>query len=179
MQLARDKHLGEIVDAEQLWIIAPVDPLGYECRGSSALATPCSYRSENKVRNYFSAKDGYKAGYDVGVEGEVELMKRAREQRVSTREGFPGSYPNRLVLRDPHPVAGSNGTLTAATSAGGRRTGSNGSGEARRDRHWAAQTIRLICCNFLNYPCDREASVRPLQYTVCYSPQMRRPDVFE
>ncbi|MGR2682590.1 hypothetical protein [Chromobacterium haemolyticum] len=153
MESARDKHTGEIVDAEQLWIIDPVDPLGYECRGCGALATPCSYRPENKVRPYFSAKDGHNAGCDV--EGEVELVKRARKQRVSTREGFPGSFPNRLVLRDTRPVAGTKGTPTATTSAGGCRTGSNGSSEEQRDRHWAAQTIRPICRTFVNYPHDR------------------------
>lgn len=154
MESARDKHTGEIVDAEQLWIINPVDPMGYECRGCGALVIPCSYRPENKVRPYFSAKDGHNAGCDV--EGEVELVKRARKQRISTREGFPGSFPNRLVLRDTRPVVGSNGTPTVATSAGGRRTGSNGSSEAQRDRHWAAQTIRPICRTFVNYPYDRD-----------------------
>ncbi len=154
MESARDKCTGEIVDAEQLWIIDPVDPLGYECRGCGASVTPCSYRPENKVRPYFSAKDGHDAGCDV--EGEIELVKRARKQRVSTREGFPGSFPNRLVLRDTRPVAGSNGTPTDATSTGRYRAGSNGSAEAQRDRHWAAQTIRPICRTFVNYPYDRD-----------------------
>lgn len=154
MESALNKHTGEIVDAEQLWIINPVDPLGYECRGCGAQATPCSYRPENKVRPYFSAKDGHNSGCDV--EGEVELVKRARKQRVSTPEGFPGSFPNRLVLRDTRPVAGSNGILTAATSDGRRRAGSDSSGEAQRDRHWAAQTIRPICRTFLNFPYDRD-----------------------
>lgn len=154
MESARDKHTGEIVDAEQLWIINPVDPLGYECRGCGAQATPCSYRPENKVRPYFSAKDGHNAGCDV--EGEVELVKRARKQRVTTREGFPGSFPNRLVLRDTRPVVGPDGSPTAPAGGGGRRTGSNGSSETRRDRHWAAQTIRPICRTFINHPFDRD-----------------------
>jgi hypothetical protein len=154
MESARDKHTGEIVDAEQLWVIDLVDPQGYECRGCSAQATPCSYRPENKVRPYFSAKEGHKVGCDV--EGEVELIKRARKQRVSTREGFPGSFPNRLVLRDTRPVAGQNGAPISPTGGGGRRTGSDGSSETRRDSHWAAQTIRPICRTFINYPYDRD-----------------------
>lgn len=113
MESACNKHTGEIVDAEQLWTIDPVDPIGYECRGCGAPATPCSYRPENKVRPYFSAKDGHNAGCDV--EGEVELVKRARKQRISTRAGFPGSFPNRLVLRDKREVVNSNGTPTIAT----------------------------------------------------------------
>lgn len=154
MESARDKRTGEIVDAEQLWIINPVDPLGYECRGCGAPVTPCSYRPENKVRPYFSAKDGHNA--DCDVEGEVELVKRARKQRVTAREGFPGSFPNRLVLRDTRPVAGSDGSPTAPAGSGGHRNSSNGSSETRRDRHWAAQTIRPICRTFINYPFDRD-----------------------
>ncbi len=50
MESARDRYTGEIVDAEQLWVINPVDPLGFECRGCGALATPHSYRSENKAQ---------------------------------------------------------------------------------------------------------------------------------
>ena len=154
MESARDKRTGEIIDAEQFWIINPVDPLGYECRGCGAQATPCSYRPENKVRPYFSAKDGHNTGCDV--EGEVELVKRARKQRVTTREGFPGSFPNRLVLRDTRAVVDPDGSPTAPEGDGGRRTGSNGSSETRRDRHWAAHTIRPICRTFINYPFDRD-----------------------
>ncbi|CAJ5232334.1 Uncharacterised protein [Burkholderia pseudomallei] len=157
MESARDKRTGEIVDAEQLWIIDPVDPLGYECRGCGALATPCSYRPENKVRPYFSAKDGHNAGCDV--EGEVELVKRARKQRVSTREGFPGSFPNRLVLRDTRPMVGPSGTPATPTNNGGHRTNSNGSTETQQDRRWAAQTIRPLCRTFINYPFDRNLSL--------------------
>lgn len=158
MESACDKHTGEVVDAEQLWIIVPVDPMGYECRGCGALVTPCSYRPENKVRPYFSAKDGHNAGCDV--EGEVELVKRARKQRISTREGFPGSFPNRLVLRDTREVADPNGTLIVATSAGGRRIGSMGSSETQRDRHYTAQTIRPISRTFINYPYDRDLPLK-------------------
>lgn len=153
MQSARDKHTGEIVDAEQLWIIDLVDSLGYECRGCGAQATPCSYGPENKVRPYFSAKDGHNAGCDV--EGEVELVKRAQKQSVMTREGFPGSFPNRLVLRDTRPVVGQNGS-PITTAGGGHRMGSAaGSAETQRDRRWAAETIRPICRTFINYPFDR------------------------
>ena len=118
------------------------------------MATPCSSRPKNKVRAYFSAKDGHKSGCDV--EGEVELVKRARKQRVSAREGFPGSFPNRLVLRDTRRVVGSNGPPTVTTSAGRSRTSSERVSETPRDRRWAAQTIRPICRTFVNYPYDRD-----------------------
>lgn len=158
MESARDRHSGEIVDAEQLWIIDPIDSLGYECRGCGALATPCSYRPENKKRPYFSAKDGHYAGCDV--EGEVRLVKRARKQRVTTHEGFPGSYPSRLVLRNTRPLAGQNESPSAGVDTAGRDADSNGGREIQRDRHWDAQTIRPICRTFLNYPYDRDLPLR-------------------
>jgi hypothetical protein len=98
MESARDKRTGEIIDAELLWIIDPVDGLRYECRGCGASAIPCSYLPTNKVRPYFRVDTGHEVGCDV--EGDAELLKRASKERVSTREGFPGSFPNRLVLRD-------------------------------------------------------------------------------
>ncbi len=154
MESARDKYSGEIVDAEQLWVIDPVDPLGYECRGCGAQATPCSHRPENKVRPYFSAKDGHKVGCDV--EGEVELVKRARKQRISTRDGFSGSFPNRLVLRNTRTEAGANEAPASVTGTGDRRTVADDVCDERRNRHWAAQTIRPICRTFINYPYDRD-----------------------
>lgn len=157
MESARDKHTKEIVDAELLWIIDPVDPLGYECRGCGVLATPCSYRPENKVRPYFSAKSGHNTNCDV--EGEVELVKRARKQRISTREGFPGSFPNRLVLQEQRPVVGPNGTPNAPRGEGAGRFGTDGLGETREGRRWAAQTIRPICRTFTNYPFDRDLTL--------------------
>ncbi|WP_199913043.1 hypothetical protein, partial [Xanthomonas fragariae] len=153
-QSARDKRTGQIVDAEQLWMINPVDKLGYECRGCSAQVTPCSYWPENKVRPYFRAYDGHEIGCDV--KGEGELVQRAQRQRVTTMEGFSGRFPNRLVLRDTHPVADSDGSLTVPTGSERRRNGANGSSQTLRDRQWAAQTIRPICRTFINYPFDRD-----------------------
>ena len=154
MDSARDKYTGEIVEAEFLWNIHPIDPLRYLCRGCCALVRPCSYRPENKVRPYFSAKDGHKAGCDV--DGEVELVKRARKQRVTTREGFPLRFPNRLVLHATRPVVGPDESPTVPSGGGGRRAVSSGSSETRRDRVWAAQTIRPICRSFINFPFDRD-----------------------
>lgn len=154
MESARDKITDEIVDAEELWIINPVNPLGYRCRGCEAVATPCSYRPENVVRPYFRAKDGHEEGCDV--DGEAELIKRARKHRVSTLEGFPGSFPNRLVLRDLRPVVDSGGVQGGASSQPDRSTGSKTGNKPQRNRHYAAQTIRSICRTFIGFPFDRD-----------------------
>jgi hypothetical protein len=153
MESACDKHTGQIIDAEQLWVLDFVDPLGYECRGCEALATPCSYRPENKVRPYFSAKGGHKIG--CNVEGEVELVKSAKKQSVTTREGFPGSFPNRLVLQDARLIASSNEALKTVISTKYRQADSGSSVKNQRQYQWTAETIRPICRTFINYPFDR------------------------
>ena len=58
MDSAQDKITGEIVEAEQLWLIPEVDKDRYVCRGCGIKLTPAAYRPENVVRPYFTARDG-------------------------------------------------------------------------------------------------------------------------
>ena len=58
MDSAQDKITGEIVEAEQLWLIPVVDKDRYVCRGCGIKLTPAAYRPENVVRPYFTARDG-------------------------------------------------------------------------------------------------------------------------
>lgn len=154
MESAWDKHTGRIVDAAELWTMDPVDPFGFECPGCNAQASPCSYRPENKVRPHFRANYGHEKYCDV--EGEIELLKRAKKQPVSTREGFPGRFPNRLVLRDTRTLETSDSPSTISTSSSQRRRiSTNTTSETRQRRLWAAQTIRPISRTFLDFPYDR------------------------
>lgn len=154
MDTALDKHTGEVVDAEQLWVINPVDKLGYECRGCGVLAAPCSFKPDNHVRPYFRAEPSHKHGCDV--EGEVGLVRRARKQRVTTREVFPGSFPNRLVFRDSRPVTDMNLDPDKKMNGSERHSDSNGVNKIQKNYRWAAGTIRPICRTFINYPHDRD-----------------------
>lgn len=151
MDVAREKRTGRIVDAESLWLM--VDELGYECPGCGAPLTPCSFLPENKCRPYFSAKEGHHAGCDVA--GEAKLVKRARKKSVTTRDGFLGRVPNRLVLRETRVVVDPNGTPAPPAGVRGNRNGTSHSGQAQRPRFYAAETIRRICKTFLNFPHDR------------------------
>lgn len=154
MESARSRKTGKIIEAEELWNISSVDPLGYKCRGCGVLVTPCSYKPENKVRPYFRAVDGHIGNCDV--DGEVELVRRAQKQRVTTADGFPSSFPNQLRLRDTRYESEMDGTAILPTGAPRHKTDSEGSCEKHRSSHWAAQTIRPICRTFLNYPYDRD-----------------------
>ncbi|RPD83950.1 hypothetical protein EGK75_11870 [Neisseria weixii] len=154
MESAIDKHTGKIIDAEQLWELDFVDSYGYLCRGCHIQVTPCSFRAENKKRPYFSAKLGHKP--DCDVEGDAEIVKKAKKQRISTDRGFPASFPNRLLLKDTREVTSST-EAPAAISAYRTRAGrTEGTDTVKRTRTWAAQTIRSICRVFLNYPYDRD-----------------------
>ena len=153
MDLACDKHTGEIIDAVQLWLISSVDPLGYECRGCGVPVVPCSYRHENKVRPYFRVKEAHKA--DCNVDGEIELVKRAQKQSVQTSEGIPGGFPDRLILQDSRPVVDQNVGSPTTSSRGECRSNSNEGRRVHRNARWAAKTIRPICRTFINFPFDR------------------------
>ncbi|SMQ95266.1 hypothetical protein [Xanthomonas fragariae] len=158
MESARDKYTGEIIDAEQLWIMNSVNDSGYMCIGCIASVIPCSYLPENKVRAHFKIKDKHET--DCDIDGDERLVKRALKQRVTTKEGFPGRFPNRLVLRDARPVTGSNGSPAVSTASNGTiKNVSDVLSEARRERRWAANTIRPICRTFINFPFDRDLSL--------------------
>lgn len=158
MDSAQDKVTGEIIEAEQLWLLDVVDKDGYVCRGCSIKVTPAAYRPENKVRPYFTARErDHEAGCDV--DGEAKLIDRGRKERVSTPlEGFPAPYPSRLVLRDIRQIVGDpHGDGEGKGGAGGtlNRIGS-GSGSPNLNRRRTAGTIRPLCRTFINFPYDRD-----------------------
>ncbi|WP_176330965.1 hypothetical protein [Burkholderia vietnamiensis] len=158
MDSAQDKITGEIVEAEQLWLIPEVDKDRYVCRGCGIKLTPAAYRPENVVRPYFTARDGdHKPGCDV--DGEKKLVTKGKKKRLSTlKEGFPAPYPSKLVLRDVRAITGEPGGGDNDVTAGGgtRRTDDGNSGTSTSNRRRVANTIRPICRTFINFPYDRD-----------------------
>ncbi|MYN08897.1 hypothetical protein [Pseudoduganella aquatica] len=155
MESALDSVTGEVVEAEQLWLLDQVDRESYACRGCGVKVLPASYRPTNLVRPYFTvgSAGAHRPGCDV--DGEQRLVQRGRQQRVTTsHDGFPVPYPSRLVLNDRREIA------DRATDA---------SREGRRDapvppshsapgmpRNRTVGTIRQICRTFINFPYDRD-----------------------
>lgn len=159
MDSARDKITGEIIDAEQLWLIDPVDKSRYVCRGCNLPVIPASYRPENIPRPYFTkGKAPHSEGCDV--DGQAILVERAKTARVSDPlDGFPAAYPDRLILRDMRVVTG-DAPLSDQSPARGKRSSKFGEAENdRRNKTYTAGTIRPICRSFINFPFDRD---RPL-----------------
>jgi hypothetical protein len=155
MDSAVDRYTGQIVDGEQLWYIDPVDKEGYICRGCGVMANPVSFEAHHKKRPHFKELPTKPHKSWCDIDGEEKLVTEARKERVTTQEGFPGSFPSKLQLVDEREKV-----AVAGVSAGGQGTSSGGasSGTTSGKTHtqWTAHTIRPICRMFMNFPHDRD-----------------------
>ncbi len=154
MDSAIDYYTGQIIDGEQLWHINPVDKHGYRCRGCGVIVNPVSYESHNKKRPHFKDFPSKPHESYCDIEGELKLIAKGREERVTNQNGFPGSFPSNLKLVDEkqkvdliQPMLGSESFSPGATQSK-MLTG-------KRHTKWTAGTIRPICRMFMNFPYDR------------------------
>ena len=97
MDVARDRKTGEIVSSDELLLLQNVDNQGYSCIGCSVKATPCSYTKHNKKRPYFRFDENivHDAGCFI-----VEDKYRHFKSEGRNIEGYPNSYPNKLVIKN-------------------------------------------------------------------------------
>lgn len=156
MDVARDKVTGDLVEAEQLWLLTFVDKDRYVCPGLDCgrKVSPASFLPTNLKRPYFSATSGHEDGCDIA--GTERLIAAARRGSIANPlTGFPAPYPSRLVLRDVRDVVGPGGEEpeVAKTSPRERRDADGDHSGAVRTRD--AGTIRPICRAFINFPFDR------------------------
>lgn len=155
MDSAIDRYTGHIVDGEQLWYINPVDKTGYLCRGCKAMVNPVSFEKHHKVRPHFKELRSSPHLSWCDVEGEDDLVKRGRKNKVSTKDGFPGSFPSKLKLIDENvKVTSEPSDDVEGKPSSGSGTKSAGSAEKRHNA-WTANTIRPICRTYLHFPHDR------------------------
>ncbi|MQA21668.1 hypothetical protein [Rugamonas rivuli] len=158
MESAQNRITGEVVDAEQLWLLHVVDKDSYVCRGCGVKVLPASFRPTNLVRPYFTVGSNGVHLPECDVDGEQRLIQQARQERVSTpRVGFPAPYPSKLVLKDYREVVDA-GTPDDDTAQRGRSDASSrpprSASTVQRKR--AVSTIRQICRTFINFPYDRD-----------------------
>lgn len=174
MDFARDKQTNTVVDAEELWLLRPVDREGYMCHGCDSQVVPCSFEAHNALRPYFRIGNTPHQP-SCNVSSLAELSSRGKAARLSDERGrFPASYPNRLDLSDEHESHPSEkDKLTPPRSM---RPNENGS--ARRStaqRPWTARTIRPICRQFTNFPNDRHIVLQvPGAWGTTYDQVFRR-----
>jgi hypothetical protein len=157
MDSARDITTGDIIEAEQLWEIEFVDKERYRCIGCGTQLWPASYhRDINKKRPYFTLGASGAHIEPCDIDGEEEIIKRAKSERLGTAEGFPLPFPNKLVLSDLRPVLNQQGEeLPYVADAHARTRGSENRAQRANHGH-TVKTIRPIAKAFIKYPHDRE-----------------------
>jgi hypothetical protein len=157
MDSARDVTTNEIIEAEQLWEIEFVDKERYRCIGCGTQIWPASYKRDiNKKRPYFTLGASGAHVDPCDIDGEAEIVKRAKSGKLGNPEGFPLPYPNKLVLSDDRPVVNPvNGDHTP--SSGERfHSRSDANSRPRANHGHTVKTIRPIAKAFMKYPHDRE-----------------------
>lgn len=157
MDIARNLHTDELVEAEELWELDVVDKDAYACRGCAAKVFPASYdKQRNKRRPYFSIGKLNKHMPGCDVDGEEKIVGRARKERVGSKDGFPMPFPSKLTLSQDRPAVREEGAQPYAMS--GVRSAGQGSApsHARKLHHGhTVKTIRPACRTFINFPNDR------------------------
>lgn len=157
MDNARDCVTKEIVEAEDLKLLAVVDTYGYQCTGCDTQAFPRSYRPENLLRAHFQIRDSHGPGCETEKESKVIAQgKRGSVQREL--ETSPGLSPARLQLIDTRTIVDPALPCTEQQTQSVGRQDTMGN-TARREGRRAANSIRPICREFLRFPYDRHLSL--------------------
>ena len=166
MDSARDTTTNEIIEAEQLWELEVVDKERYACIGCGTQIWPASYKRDiNKKRPYFTLGSTGAHIEPCDIDGEEDIVKRAKVERLGTPEGFPLPYPNKLVLMDERPVANPSGGELGVDDAQRQKSRGDSSRGQRANHGHTVKTLRPIAKAFIKYPHDRETL--PLQVPDC------------
>ncbi|HEX8609728.1 MAG TPA: hypothetical protein VF800_00375 [Telluria sp.] len=158
MDVARNRHSGELVEAEQLWDMDVVDKEAWVCRGCPVQVFPASYDAAvNKRRPYFTLGRVNRHAASCDVDGEHKIVSRAQKERVGNSDGFPMPFPSKLILGDEH--AGAAGAAGKAPFASSTLAAVHAAARASvRSRHHGhtVKTIRPACRTYIHFPNDRE-----------------------
>ncbi len=166
MDSARDITTDEVIEAEQLLEIEFVDKERYRCIGCGTQIWPASYKRDiNKKRPYFTLGAAGKHIEPCDIDGEEEIIKRAKSERLGTTEGFPLPFPNELVLSDNRPVANQAVDALPPVTGAHVRTRGNENRHPRINHGHTVKTLRPIAKTFIKYPHDRE--YLPLKVPEC------------
>lgn len=163
MESARDKHTGEIVEAESLWLLDSVDTDGYECWGCGIDMYPSSWQKSSKKRPSFNKKPGKVHAVDCDVDAEPEIVSQGQKRSVHQHlDSAPGLSPSALKLVDKRPAVDLNGNDAEShkkPSVSHASTSSDKGEKPERESRRPAQTIRPICRAFIRFPYDRDMSL--------------------
>lgn len=164
MDSAWDKDAQQKVYGEDLWALDEVNPSGYECWGCGIPLFPASYSKENIQRPHFRLYQ--KTFHRIPCDAEVEETIIVEGKKKSVREHLekvPGLSPSRLTLVEKRTLSNDG----IASSEEDVRTGYNSHRGQKNDgkekiatSRRPAQTLRPICKAFINFPFDRNMSLK-------------------
>lgn len=162
MESARDKRTGEIVEAEDLWLLDSVDTEGYVCWGCGITMYPAAWEKDKKVRAYFKKKRHIQHHHDCDADAESIVIRKGQKESVrNILDSAPGLMPSGLKLIEQRPVVepdiagGENKSSSTRSASSGTGEGHSPERQSRRQ----VNTIRNICRAFLRFPYDREMSL--------------------
>lgn len=162
MESARDKRTGEIVEAEDLWLLDSVDTEGYVCWGCGITMQPAAWEKDKKVRAYFKKKRGIEHLPECDADAETTVVKQGRRESVRhILDSAPGLSPSGLKLIEQRPIVdpnAANGENRPNSTRSVSSTLGEGNTPTRQSRR-PAQTIRPICRAFIRFPHDRGMSL--------------------
>ncbi|NHZ98338.1 hypothetical protein [Massilia sp. CCM 8734] len=158
MDVARNRHSDELVEAEELWELDVVDKEAWICRGCPTQVYPASYDAAvNKRRPYFTLGRVNRHAADCAVDAEHSIVSRGQKERVGSSDGFPMPFPSKLIL-DSDTAGAAAGPLKASfasSTLAAVHAAARASVHARHHGH-TIKTIRPACRTYINFPNDRE-----------------------
>ncbi|MDL5168831.1 hypothetical protein QSH14_17160 [Proteus faecis] len=161
MESARNKRTGEIVEAEDLWLLDNVDTEGYVCWGCGIDMYPSSWQKGSKKRPSFNKMPG-KEHINCDADAESTVVKQGQKKSVRyLLDSTPGLMPAGLKLIEQRPVVDPDATGSANKPSSTRSVSSisnDGNTPARQSRR-PVNAIRQICRAFIRFPYDRGMSL--------------------
>lgn len=145
----------DIIEASSLKKMNPTDVKSQEylCRGCFAPLYPAAYQKDSKKRAYFRTGSSHPHDEDCQIAGEVEYLKKIKENKLSKKQGLPFSYPNKLIFKEIRTETDSSNDKKG--SNGRRQTKKNNTasqGDTVRKRHnHSVFLIRSVCQTYLAY----------------------------
>ncbi|HCN4854505.1 TPA: hypothetical protein N6W27_004482 [Escherichia coli] len=162
MESARDKRTGEIVEAEDLWLLDSVDTEGYVCWGCGITMYPAAWEKDKKVRAYFKKKRHIHHRHECDADAESTVIRQGQKASVrNILDSAPGLMPSGLKLIEKRPVVepGFSGdeSKSSSTRSASSRSGEGNSPERQSRRQ--VNAIRNICRAFIRFPHGRGMSL--------------------
>lgn len=161
MESARDRRTGEIVEAEDLWLLDDVDTSAYVCWGCGIEMYPSAWQKGSKKRPSFNKMPG-KEHINCDADAESTVVKQGQKKSVrDLLDSAPGLMPAGLKLIDKRLVVDPDATEGENNSSSTRSalsTSSEGNAPTRQSRR-PVNTIRQICRAFIRFPYDRGMSL--------------------